>query len=87
MGEAKDKKSITAKTAKLKSHVYVHDTGPHDRPTSGIIMTKDQAIELAAKLLAVAQAENANGLIYVTGHHKDKRVTILREKNARKKQG
>jgi hypothetical protein len=41
-------------------------------------MTRDQAIELASYILAVAQASNANGLIYVTGRPQENTVTIIR---------
>jgi hypothetical protein len=41
-------------------------------------MTKDQAIELASYILAVAGASNAKGLIYVTGRPKENTVTVIR---------
>jgi hypothetical protein len=41
-------------------------------------MTKDQAIELASYILAVAGASNAEGLIYVTGRPNDNSVTVIR---------
>jgi len=41
-------------------------------------MTKDQAIKLASYILAVAEADNAKGLIYVTGRPKENTVTVIR---------
>ena len=72
------KYNISSASAKLRSSVHVHAVSPKDAPTCGIIMTRDQAIELASYILAVAGASNAQGLIYVTGRPKEGRVTVIR---------
>jgi hypothetical protein len=69
---------ISSASAKLRSSVRVHGVSPKTAPTCGIIMTTDQAVELASYILAVARASNAKGLIYVTGRPKDKSVTVIR---------
>lgn len=78
-----EKKNISSASAELRSDVYVTDTSPHGVPSCGIIMTEEQAIELATCILAVARAKNAKGLITITGYP-SKRVTIIREKRPRK---
>jgi hypothetical protein len=45
---------------------------------SKISSAKDQAIELATCILAVAGANNAEGLIYITGRPKKNMVTVIR---------
>ena len=72
------KYNISSASARLRSSVHVKAVSPKDRPTCGIIMTKDQAIELASYILAVAGASNAKGLIYVTGRPKENSVTVIR---------
>lgn len=72
------KYNISSASAKLRSSVHVHAVSPKDVTTCGIIMTKDQAIELASYILAVAGASNAEGLIYVTGRPNDNSVTVIR---------
>jgi len=70
--------NISSASAKLRSLVYVRSISPRDVKTCGIIMTKDQAIKLASYILAVAEADNAKGLIYVTGRPKENTVTVIR---------
>jgi hypothetical protein len=77
----KPKQAISSASARLKSRVYVHALSPQDVKTCGIGLTKEQAIELATCILAVAQASNAEGLIYATGHSSQKAVTVLRKLN------
>jgi hypothetical protein len=72
------KYNISSASARLRSSVHVKAVSPKDRPTCGIIMTKDQAIELASYILAVAGASHAKGLIYVTGRPKENTVTLIR---------
>jgi hypothetical protein len=72
------KHNISSASAKLPSLVRVHAVSPKDVTTCGIIMTRDQAIELATYLLAVAQAKNADGLIYITGRPEENTVTVIR---------
>jgi hypothetical protein len=72
------KYNISSASAKLRSVVHVHAVSPKDVTTCGIILTKDQAIELATYILAVAGANNAEGLIYVTGRPNDGTVTVIR---------
>lgn len=72
------KYNISSASAKLSSAVKGATISPKDVPTVGIIMSKQQAIELATYILAVAGAANANGKIYVTGYPKDNRVTVIR---------
>jgi hypothetical protein len=72
------KYNISSASAKLASSVRVQAVSPKDVPTCGIIMTKEQAIELATCILAVAGAGNARGKIYVTGRPEENRVTVIR---------
>jgi hypothetical protein len=72
------KYNISSASAKLSSLVHVHGVSPKDVPTCGIIMTRDQAIQLATYILAVAGANNAEGLIYITGRPSEDTVTIIR---------
>jgi hypothetical protein len=78
MADKKDKLNISSASARLKSRVAVHATSPRDVETCGIILTKDQAIQLATYILAVAQATNAEGLIYLTGRSSENTVTVIR---------
>ena len=57
---------------------HVKAVSPKDRPTCGIIMTKDQAVELASYILVVRGASNAKGLSYVTKRPKECTVTVIR---------
>jgi hypothetical protein len=79
MVKNKPKEAISSASAKLKSRVNVHAVSPQDVKTCGIVMAKNQAIELATCILAVAQAANADGLIYVTGRPSEKTVTVIRK--------
>jgi len=72
------KYNISPASAKLGSYVHVKAVSPKDKPTCGLILTKDQAIELASYILAVAGASNAKGLIYVTGRPRENTVTVIR---------
>jgi hypothetical protein len=72
------KYNISSASAKLRSSVHVKAVSPIDRPTCGVIMTEDQAIELASYILAVAGPSNAKGLIYVTGRPEENTVTVIR---------
>lgn len=60
----------------------MHAVSPKDVKTCGIILTKDQAVELATYILAVAEAANANGYIYVTGRASENTVTVIRAKKS-----
>jgi hypothetical protein len=72
------KYNISSASARLRSSVHVKAVSPKDVKTCGIIMTKDQAIELASYVLAVAGASNAKGLVYITGRPKANSVTVIR---------
>jgi hypothetical protein len=72
------KYNISSASAKLRSSVDVHAVSPKNATTCGIIMTREQAVELASYILAVAGASNAKGLIYITGRPKDNTVTVIR---------
>ena len=78
MAAKKGKYNISSASAKLSSLVHVHAISPKDVKTCGIIMKKNQAIELATYILAVAQATNAEGKIYITGRPADDTVTVIR---------
>jgi hypothetical protein len=72
------KYNISSASAKLRSFVHVRAISPKDKTTCGMTMTPKQAIELAACILAVATANNANGAIHITGRPKDNTVTVIR---------
>jgi len=72
------KYNISSASAKLRSMVNVHAVSPKDVKTCGLVMTSEQAVELATYILAVARASNAKGYIYVTGRAKDNTVTVIR---------
>ncbi len=80
MEKSKVKKAISSASAKLRSMLSVKGVSPKTAVTIGLILTPDQAKELAAYLLACAYAKNAKGDIYVTGKP-DKNVTIIRTIN------
>ena len=66
------KHAISSASAKLRSSVHVKAVYPKDVQTCAVVMTKDQAIELASYILAVAETTNAKGLIRVTGRPSEK---------------
>ena len=72
------KYNISSASARLYSSVHVHAVSPKDVPTCGIILTQEQATELATYILALAGASNAKGLIYVTGRPSEDTVTVIR---------
>ena len=72
------KYNISSASAKLRSSVHVRAVSPKNAETCGFVMTREQAIDLASYILAVAGASNAKGLIYVTGRPKDDSVTVIR---------
>lgn len=72
------KHNISSASAKLASSVRVKAISPMEAKSCGFIMTKDQAVELATFILAVAGASNAKGKIYVTGYPEESRVTVIR---------
>jgi hypothetical protein len=41
-------------------------------------LTEDQAVDLATKILIVAKNKDAKGLILLTGHEAEGRVTVIR---------
>lgn len=51
---------------------------PTDRKCCGFRMTKEQATELAAKILAVAVSNEADGDIEITGYPQRKQLSIIR---------
>ena len=64
-----EKKTISAASAKLGAGVYrILGIYPTDRKCCGFRMTREQAIELATKILAVAVSNEADGEIEVTGY-------------------
>lgn len=86
---AKKKTAISSASASLSSHVYVKRLSPNtiesNTKTIGIHMSRDTAIELATKILAVANDEGGKdrspfqGDIMLTGHKHSNEVTILRK--------
>jgi len=74
------KTAISPASAKLLSIVRCKAISPkrEDVPTVGFVLTRDEAVDLAAKILEVAQAINAAGDIHVTGRQ-DNTITIIRK--------
>ena len=71
--------SSSSESSPQSSQVYVHSLSPLTVPSAGFIMTTEQAVDLATKILIVAKAENAKGTIQVTGYKGDRcRVTVIR---------
>jgi hypothetical protein len=72
------KYNISSASAKLLSAVKGVVVSPKGVPSCGLVLTKQQAVELATYILAVAGATNATGKIIVTGYPNDDRVTVIR---------
>lgn len=71
------KNAISSASAELRSFVRVRSVSKGVE-SCALVMTQEQAIDLATKILAVAGAINADGDILVTGYPEKKMATILR---------
>lgn len=80
----KSPQAISPASSKLWSMIYAKGISPKgtedNSSTIGVILTPQQAAELAAMLLAVAYDRTAQGDIFITGHKHDSSVTVIRKK-------
>ena len=75
--EESKKTSISPASVKLPGG-FTPKALSHGASTIGIRMTEEEAVLLAAMLVSVAHAKNADGEVVVTGHLKEGRLTVLR---------
>ena len=67
----------SAATAKVKSNTNCQNVSPQGVTSVGILLSKQQAIALATKLLVLAISEDIQGDIVMTAYAKRREVTIL----------
>lgn len=74
------KKSISAATSRVKSCVCAAGVYPKSAKTASLHLTPREALNLASKLIIVANSEIANGnRVIITGHTKDNSVSVIRK--------
>jgi hypothetical protein len=76
--------TMSAATARVKSNVMVQKISPADARSVGILLAREEAIELARNLLVLATSEDTLGDIVITGHPLQGRVTVLGYKTWRR---